>query len=106
MITDRTRLPRCISSTRSDAKAPSRAACAAIVHKASTASRNAVVGSPCDSLERSSAASAASNETGGINRVVVTSSFHCARAAAPLAPNTLNGALSTRPKPGVDATSE
>ncbi len=107
MITDRMRLPRCTSSTRTDAPPELlEAACAAIVHKAATASRNAVVTSSCDSLERSSAPSAVPNEAGGTEGVVLVEVVMAQRvAAAPVAPNTRNGALTTLPNPGADATS-
>ena len=107
MIPDRMRLPRCTSSTRADAPPKLvEAACAAIVHKASTASRNAVVASSGDSLERSSVPSAIPNETGGAEGVVLAEVDMAQRvAASPMAPNTVNGALTTLPKPGADATS-
>jgi len=107
MITDRMRLPRCTSSTRTDTPpAVVEAACAAIVHKASTASRNAVAESSCDSLERSSAPSAVPNEPGGTEGVVLAEVVTAQRvAAAPMAPLTMNGALTTLPKPVADATS-
>src|SRR6266850_2351374 len=106
MIPDRMRLPRCTSSTRADAPPKLvEAACAAIVHKASTASRNAVVASG-DSLERSSVPSAIPNETGGAEGVVLAEVDMAQRvAASPMAPNTVNGALTTLPKPGAEATS-
>ena len=107
MITDRIRLPRRISSTRTDVPPELvEAACAAIVHKASTVSRNAVVGSACNPLARSSASSADPNETGETEGEVLAEVVMAQRvAAAPMAPNTLNGALTMLPKPGADATS-
>jgi len=107
MITDRMRLPRGTSSTRTDTPpALVEAACAAIVHKASTASHNAVAASSCDSLERSSAPSAVPNEPGRTEGVVLAEVVMAQRvAAAPMAPLTMNGALTTLPKPVADATS-